>query len=253
MVWCVRSSSMIATAAGIMMLVAAELLIHMLRKAVTVIRPAILLRSRIDQSEIRSSAGKKKEPIPFDRRADQTQNEQCQTPMQLNVFHRLSQGHASNEPRGDVLLIRHGQPSTIEETYFEIIVTDPISRQDTCQGEEGQRKQRCHRVGHRFRHPIDRQDQHDVGASRLLDSKRRTVETKNPCEHPLTMVRTTSGKGKRISGVRTMISNRHHCFKRLNRWKTTVMMKRKETIFSGSTFPYIDDRAKNEKRTNQYE
>ena len=40
---CRWSSSIIATAAGIMILVAAELLIHILKNAVTPIKPAILL------------------------------------------------------------------------------------------------------------------------------------------------------------------------------------------------------------------
>ena len=83
-----------------MMLADAELLIHMLKKAVTPISPAILLMKVSNHAD---GSAKKHYNLPYDGRTNVSQYEQCQSAMQTDMLHRIGQDHDANKHGCDVL------------------------------------------------------------------------------------------------------------------------------------------------------
>lgn len=82
------TSSMMAFAAGNIILVAAELLTQRLTNEVTLIKPAILLDNW--ENKFHRIERENQQEQPFHRWADVIENKQSEASMKLNVFHSLS-------------------------------------------------------------------------------------------------------------------------------------------------------------------
>ena len=127
------------------------------------------------------------------------------------------------EKQGAKLLIKRWSKDIVR-AHFEIIQADLITGQDTSQWEERQWEQGSHCIRHRFGHPINGKEKHNVSTSCLLKPYSWKKSTCVMLNAVLTIVLMRIGSGSRTSGVSIIHNNRHERLMSVTRCETTTIV-----------------------------